>query len=359
MLNVMASTAESENPGLVRSNRDRDEDNLEWLKRQLQVLEMKRDVSAKSTRRGEAIDEATDLTPTYVMLLGGCDRPAFRLRLAQAHLRDDLWPSHWSHVALLGARQRDFGKSDVYEIPLQMRVGFESSIDTNGLQANPVSRYARASNYPNICVLRLDVPMAMWLQPRGPQVVSVLDMFEEAAGRVGCARAHSCLARLLWGVGRTPNPLFDGRGVPSAVMIDAILALSHSIFLPALTAASVRQSRFGRQRSGGTISTERARASRSSAGITFTINRPVTAKSTKRVGAGLTYDALLMRAYLGKADPDPPVVWGDGVVLSVSRCYRLRAWCSGWPRCQCVPHSSCRARRDRLVVRWSLRLVGR
>jgi K+-sensing histidine kinase KdpD len=52
-------------------------------------------------------------------------------------------------------------------------------------------------------------------------------------------------------------------------------------------------------------------------------------------------------------------VWCDGVILSVSRCYRLRAWCSGWPRCQCVPHSSCRARRDRPVVRWSLRLVGR
>ena len=33
MLNVMASTAKSENPGLARSNQNRDEDNVEWLNR--------------------------------------------------------------------------------------------------------------------------------------------------------------------------------------------------------------------------------------------------------------------------------------------------------------------------------------
>jgi hypothetical protein len=48
MLNVMASTAKSKNPGLVSSARNDDEDNVEWLQRQLRVGEMRRDVSVES-----------------------------------------------------------------------------------------------------------------------------------------------------------------------------------------------------------------------------------------------------------------------------------------------------------------------
>jgi hypothetical protein len=79
MLNVMSSTAESKNPGLVGSIRKPDEDNVEWLERQLKAPEMRREVSA-----GSAPDDATttgDRTPTYVILFGGSDRSAFRLRL--------------------------------------------------------------------------------------------------------------------------------------------------------------------------------------------------------------------------------------------------------------------------------------
>jgi len=223
MLNAMASTAESQNPDLISSTRNREEENVEWLERQLQTSEMKRDVAAEST--GDAqVSKTADLTPTYVVLFGGSDRAAFRLRLAQAHLRDDLWPSHWSHVVLLGSQQDDFSKTDVYEISLQMRQGFEASIDLNGLQSNAISRYNRAQAYPNICVLRLEVPAAAWLQPRGQQVVSVLDMFKRQRAVLDAPELVLGWLAFLWGVGRTPNPLFEGRGVPSAVMIDAVLS---------------------------------------------------------------------------------------------------------------------------------------
>jgi hypothetical protein len=108
MLNVMASTAKSKNPGLVSSTRNDDEDNVDWLERQLRVTEMRREVSAKSAPSDA--NRAIDRKPTYIILFGGCDRAAFRLRLAQAHLRDDLWPSHWSHAALLGSPQEEFSK---------------------------------------------------------------------------------------------------------------------------------------------------------------------------------------------------------------------------------------------------------
>jgi hypothetical protein len=222
MLNVMASTAETKNPGLVSSTRNRDEDNVEWLERQLQDPEMRREVSA-----GSAPDDAskkTDREPTYVILFGGCDRAAFRLRLAQAHLRDDLWPSHWSHVALLGAPEAEFNKTDLYEVSLQPRLGFESSIESNGLQANTISRYGRAQVYPNICILRLEVPVVAWLQRREEQVASVLEMFRRQRAVLDAPELVLVWLAFLWGVGRTPNPLFEGHGVPSAAMIDAILS---------------------------------------------------------------------------------------------------------------------------------------
>jgi hypothetical protein len=223
MLNVMASTAESKNPGLVSSTRNHDEDNVEWLVRQLRVAEMQREVSAESTPNGAS--GATDRKPTYIILFGGCDRSAFRLRLAQAHLRDDLWPSHWSHVALLGSPQDEFSKTDLFEVSLQPRLGFESAIESNnGLQTSAISRYGRAQVYPNICILRLEVPMAAWLEQRDEQVAAVLEMFSRQRAVLDAPELVLVWLAFLWGVGRTPNPLFEGHGVPSAAMIDAILS---------------------------------------------------------------------------------------------------------------------------------------
>jgi hypothetical protein len=223
MLNVMASTAKSKNPGLVSSTRNEDEDNVDWLERQLRLTEMRREVSAESAPSDA--NRAIDRKPTYIILFGGCDRAAFRLRLAQAHLRDDLWPSHWSHAALLGSPQEEFSKTELFEVSLQPRLGFESAIESNnGLQTSAISRYSRAQVYPNICILKLEVPMVAWLQQRDEQVASILEMFTRQRAVLDAPELVLVWLAFLWGVGRTPNPLFEGHGVPSAAMIDAILS---------------------------------------------------------------------------------------------------------------------------------------
>jgi hypothetical protein len=65
MLNVMASTAKSKNPGLVSSTRNDDEDNVA---RQLRVAEMRREVSVESAPSDAS--KATDQRPTYIILFG-------------------------------------------------------------------------------------------------------------------------------------------------------------------------------------------------------------------------------------------------------------------------------------------------
>src|SRR5262245_7049334 len=63
------------------------------------------------------IDEAS----TAVVLIGGKSPVDFRVRIAQAHARDDMAPSAWSHIGVLGARAKNPLRRSVIELPLQGR----------------------------------------------------------------------------------------------------------------------------------------------------------------------------------------------------------------------------------------------
>ena len=66
--------------------------------------------------------------------------------------------------------------------------------------------------------------MVAWLQQSDDQVASVLEMFTRQRAVLDAPELVLVWLAFLWGVGRTPNPLFEGHGVPSAAMIDAILS---------------------------------------------------------------------------------------------------------------------------------------
>ena len=75
---TLSSRAKSTNKEFAEHKRKKGTTNIDWLRSHLQP------------------DRAA------IVLLGGTDLIDFRLRIAQSHLRNDLTPSHWSHVALLG-----------------------------------------------------------------------------------------------------------------------------------------------------------------------------------------------------------------------------------------------------------------
>ena len=84
MLSIHNSTATAPNRRIRKRVRKRSEDNLDWLARHLPSL-LKRYRGPRSA----------------ILLVGGRDTASARLRAAQARARQDLSPSHWSHVALL------------------------------------------------------------------------------------------------------------------------------------------------------------------------------------------------------------------------------------------------------------------
>lgn len=203
MLNILTSNAGEQSPAFVAADRPAGDSNVAWLGHQLGSL---------------AREDAT-----YLLLVGARDHIGFRLRVAQAHLRHDLTPSHWSHAALLGHLSADPGEIVTYEVSLDPPTGFGLPTASNALQTGSLGTYADPERYPNIAILRLPVPPDQWRSDTTREQISVLERFKKQRSVLDVTELVLQWLAFLWGVGRTANPLLNGYGIPSAAMIEVIL----------------------------------------------------------------------------------------------------------------------------------------
>lgn len=207
MLDIHQSQARKGNSQLVKAQRSRGQDNLEWLREHL-----------GGTQVG-----------TVVILLGGKDVFSHRLRTAQAHARHDLSPSHWSDVFLLADPLP--GKSDqggeavrLCGISLTPRSGFGFPPLTNAVQEVTMEWFTDPKRYPNIAVLCIPVP---------PEPVH--DAMHRFTKQANVINATELLIRwLAYGWGVAPNPLLDGQGIPGAVFLDAVFSAANYDLTPGL-----------------------------------------------------------------------------------------------------------------------------
>ena len=238
MLNIITSNAGRASETFVESARPDGEDNLAWLRRAL----------------GDLPAPEIEGTPTHLVLFGGRDQISFRLRVAQAHLRHDMTPSHWSHAALLGPVRNDARRTQTYEVSLEPAGGFGIPAATNALQVGRITAYADPDRYPNICRTRCAFrwtprcgsgppPASRWRWERFEKQRSVLDVTELVLQWLA----------FLWGVGRAGNPLLEGYGVPTAAMIEVILSAVGYDITPALESRASCPEVICRRRSGALV----------------------------------------------------------------------------------------------------------
>ena len=160
-----------------------------------------------------------------MLLVGGTDPLSFRLRVAQAHLRHDMTPSAWSHVALITEpNMTDAGQSKIAEISLDPEHGFGWAPEGNAVQENVLlSRYADSRRYPNIAVV--DLPFVPASAPATQDDVKrALGQFKKSRGTLDCCELTLQWLAFAWGAGQGPNPLFAGRGIPAAVLVESLTA---------------------------------------------------------------------------------------------------------------------------------------
>src|SRR5712691_5851258 len=121
-IRALRSPAKNYNTAVQERERRPDEGNEAWLRRVL----------------GET--GLVETKPEWSLLLlvgGGRDPLSFRLRVAQSHVRDDLTPSAWSHVAFVPTLAPSLGESPTREVSLAPAACFGESgfpVPTNGLQ---------------------------------------------------------------------------------------------------------------------------------------------------------------------------------------------------------------------------------
>lgn len=196
MLGVRLSGQRRPNPRVERFPAKRSESNAEWI-----------------ARAG-----VTD----GLILLGGSDLAAFRVRVAQSHARSDLLPSFWSLMGVL------VNAEAFLSVPLAQAASTVPA--RNGIIACEMSDYDDPRVFPNIALLRF---------------VDSSDLILENARRVERQRAVVDIPTLLvawlefiWGAGSGRNPLLEQKGVPSAAFVEAAYGLSGVELTPGLSSAS-------------------------------------------------------------------------------------------------------------------------
>ena len=192
MIDIISSTATSPNRLLKKVPRQESDDNVQWLRQNLETPE----------------------EYTHIVLVGGTSTTAFRLRVAQSHVRHDLVPSYWSHAMLLGNIARNVGATPVHEIALEPPQGFAFPPPTNGLQRSRLSQYRDTRLFPNIALLRVSVPRQ--------ETLDALERFQRQRAVLDAVDLMIRWLAFVWGVARSGNPLLDGYGIPSAAMLEIV-----------------------------------------------------------------------------------------------------------------------------------------
>jgi hypothetical protein len=211
MLKILSAKATETSKSFKALPRRKGEDNLAWMTR------------AKLSATG-----------VYLLLVGGRDAIAFRLRMAQSHVRYDFTPSHWSHVMLLGQVTRRLADTMVYEISLDPPHGFGFPPPSNAMQEGQLAQYQSADAYPNIALIQVPISDKIFRT----KLSRALQDFQKQRGVLDAQDLLLRWLAFIWGVGRTGNPLLDGQGIPSAAMLEVIFGAVGFDLTPGLESRS-------------------------------------------------------------------------------------------------------------------------
>jgi hypothetical protein len=209
MLKIVRSISTESNPQFVKFDRNEGESNTAWGERA--VLDMK---------------AGGPDAWTYVVLLGGSDTLAFRVRVAQSHLRSDMLPSFWSDSILVQLDGATLVNAQAIYVPLHQPEGPAFAARVNGVVARPLTDFDDTKRFPNIAVIALPIEQQ--------KVIDKVASFQESRPTLDALEHVLRWLAFAWGAARTPNPLHDNYGLPSTCMIETVCAAANFDLTPGL-----------------------------------------------------------------------------------------------------------------------------
>jgi hypothetical protein len=206
MLPVRRSGATTVNSQFVEVKAKARESNLAWMNR--------------------VCDQVEGLTsPGDIILLGGSSLAEFRVRVAQSHVRDDLTPSYWSLVGVL-----DEGDT-LLTAPLWPLAPPHIVPARNGIERLALSHFDDPDAWPNVAVIHF----------QARSTITPVEAVASLAGQRSIVDLPTLILDWLayvWGTGTGPNPLVNGSGLPSAVLVETAFGIAQVELTPGLASAS-------------------------------------------------------------------------------------------------------------------------
>jgi hypothetical protein len=159
-----------------------------------------------------------------IILIGGSSLAHFRIRVAQSHVRTDLFPSFWSLAGILHDGET------FASVPLDGRADPSDVPRINGIQTCRLDEYDNPKYFPNIAVLHFtdDVGPIHENIERLKSQRSVIDLPTLMLPWLG----------YIWSIGQAGNPLLAGNGLPSAAFVETVYGIAGVEVTPGLSSAS-------------------------------------------------------------------------------------------------------------------------
>lgn len=153
---------------------------------------------------------------SFVLLLGGKDTSAFRLRFAQSPIRRDLLPSYWSDAMLPDVPHRRLDHATLISLPLLQPESKAFAPTRNGLITEPIKKLPALTRCPNIALLALPIARK--------DIMTAVNIYRNSRQAYDAVRNILPWLAFVWGSGEAENPLQKQIGLPAAVMINQIFS---------------------------------------------------------------------------------------------------------------------------------------
>ena len=217
-MKVHTSEASEPNPRIASLPREKGKKNVDWMNRAQEKLWK---------------NVAEDLIGS-VVLIGGTSLNHFRMRVAQSHARHDLTPSYWSHAAILADGQQ----LSLCEVSLEPKGGFKAVPQSQGIQSGEFSTYDNPDLFPNVALLRFTLSKDSLQVSFDKTPKNLIQRLLKDRGTVDILSPLWTWLGYVWGVEDQPNPLLQGVGLPSAILVETVFSMMGVELTPGLASQS-------------------------------------------------------------------------------------------------------------------------
>jgi len=159
-----------------------------------------------------------------IVLLRGASVAHFRIRTAQSHARADLAPSYWSIAGLLT------GSETFLSVPLELTGDSSELALRNGVHECKLADYDDPRQFPNIAAFHFTADDA--------KIIQYANRVAEERSIIDLPTLMLPWLNFIWITNKSPNPLADGMGLPSAAFLETVYGIGGIELTPGVSSAA-------------------------------------------------------------------------------------------------------------------------